>query len=396
MLDIKSNAKGMLVPRMTLTQRTAISEPATGLLVYQTDGVAGFYYNTGTPLSPDWVVLASTATTGTTQWLNNGSKIYYNTDFVGIGINNPSSRLHIKQDGNTQTNLIIENTDAGAGSGERLSFNNEEGAAAGIVMHDISSTFGSAMNLFNNRSNGHIRFTTAGNAKMYIGNNGLVGIGNNFTSPAGLLHVRGAEWSTYPVIIESSNPGNVGPSLRFTGASHTYDIIGATGTGATPGSDYFAVFDNTASAYRLVISPSGLVGIGTSTPNSAVRLHLETSTENYAMYVGNLYSGNAGRYGIYSISNNNPGYGFGIRTEGGYMGAYLEASAPAYTGSIYGVYGYANGPGGAGTHYGVYGFATGGATNYAGYFNGNVHVTGTLSKAANDLRAAHLYNSHPP
>lgn len=53
-LDIVSpaNDKGLLVPRMLETERTAIASPATGLLLYQTDGVAGFYYFNGT----DWVL----------------------------------------------------------------------------------------------------------------------------------------------------------------------------------------------------------------------------------------------------------------------------------------------------------------------------------------------------
>jgi hypothetical protein len=37
MLDIVSNNKGMLVPRMSTLQRNAIISPATGLLVFDTD-----------------------------------------------------------------------------------------------------------------------------------------------------------------------------------------------------------------------------------------------------------------------------------------------------------------------------------------------------------------------
>ena len=47
MLDVSSTSKGMLVPRMTTAQRNAIALPATGLMIYQTDGTAGFYYYTG-------------------------------------------------------------------------------------------------------------------------------------------------------------------------------------------------------------------------------------------------------------------------------------------------------------------------------------------------------------
>ena len=37
-LEVVSTSKGVLIPRMTLAQKGAIATPATGLLVYQTDG----------------------------------------------------------------------------------------------------------------------------------------------------------------------------------------------------------------------------------------------------------------------------------------------------------------------------------------------------------------------
>ena len=43
-LDINSFQKGMLVPRMLQPEREAITNPAVGLLVYQTNGQTGFYY----------------------------------------------------------------------------------------------------------------------------------------------------------------------------------------------------------------------------------------------------------------------------------------------------------------------------------------------------------------
>ncbi|MEO7044958.1 MAG: tail fiber domain-containing protein [Ferruginibacter sp.] len=48
LLDIESTTKGLLVPRMSNTQRNAIASPAIGLMIYQTDATPGFYYYTGT------------------------------------------------------------------------------------------------------------------------------------------------------------------------------------------------------------------------------------------------------------------------------------------------------------------------------------------------------------
>jgi hypothetical protein len=47
-LDISSTTQGVLVPRMTKAQRDIIATPATGLLVYQTDNIPGFYFFNGT------------------------------------------------------------------------------------------------------------------------------------------------------------------------------------------------------------------------------------------------------------------------------------------------------------------------------------------------------------
>ncbi len=58
-LDVKSTTQGILIPRMTETQRDNISSPAVGLLVFQTDGTAGFYYHDGT----EWMSIAGTSTT---------------------------------------------------------------------------------------------------------------------------------------------------------------------------------------------------------------------------------------------------------------------------------------------------------------------------------------------
>ncbi len=109
-LDVKSSSKGFLAPRMTTAQRTAVVSPAEGLLVYQTDGTKGFYYFT----AGAWTML----TPG--QWTTSGSNIYYNTGNVGVGVNNPTlplvvkDTLEIRRTG-TMSELLFTNT---AGTGD--------------------------------------------------------------------------------------------------------------------------------------------------------------------------------------------------------------------------------------------------------------------------------------
>jgi hypothetical protein len=55
-LSINANDKGILIPRMSLSQKNAIVFPATGLLIYQLDSSPGFYYFNGTA----WVTLLTT------------------------------------------------------------------------------------------------------------------------------------------------------------------------------------------------------------------------------------------------------------------------------------------------------------------------------------------------
>lgn len=46
-LDLSSINSGLLIPRMIESERVGITNPAEGLLVYQTDATAGFYYYDG-------------------------------------------------------------------------------------------------------------------------------------------------------------------------------------------------------------------------------------------------------------------------------------------------------------------------------------------------------------
>ena len=72
-LDITSTTKGLLIPRMTETQRDAISSPATGLMIYQTDGTVGFYYYNGS----SWAEVAATSKTYSIGDVVNGGVVFW-------------------------------------------------------------------------------------------------------------------------------------------------------------------------------------------------------------------------------------------------------------------------------------------------------------------------------
>ena len=88
-LDVQSTTKGVLVPRMTEVQRAAITLPAKGLMVYQTDNTEGYYYNAGTEAAPSWVKIGlektAVAFAATTTVIQNYTapafaKVQFNTE----------------------------------------------------------------------------------------------------------------------------------------------------------------------------------------------------------------------------------------------------------------------------------------------------------------------------
>ncbi len=78
LLEIKSTNKGLLIPRMTQTQRNAIASPAKGLLIYQTDNTSGFYYYSGSI----WKALAASSTGANTSLSNLSSTTAINTSML--------------------------------------------------------------------------------------------------------------------------------------------------------------------------------------------------------------------------------------------------------------------------------------------------------------------------
>ncbi|ALO14313.1 hypothetical protein L21SP5_00641 [Salinivirga cyanobacteriivorans] len=115
------------------------------------------------------------------------------------------------------------------------------------------------------------------------------------------------------------------------------------------------------------------VGINTD-PSPSIQLYVDDPTAN---------NDNPAIYGVHNVTDN---YGIGVQGLGRFIG--VRGRGYTVTSNAFGIYGYAYGSG-TGTRYGVYGYATGGTTNWAGYFSGNVNVTGTVTKANSATKIDH-------
>jgi len=93
MLDVKSNDKGMLIPRMSTSEMNNISNPATGLMIYNiTENV--FYFFNGTV----WKNVNEAVSDN--DWVVNGNDMYSGlTGNVGIGTNSPGSKFQVYSNG---------------------------------------------------------------------------------------------------------------------------------------------------------------------------------------------------------------------------------------------------------------------------------------------------------
>jgi len=109
--------------------------------------------------------------------------------------------------------------------------------------------------------------------------------------------------------------------------------------------------------------------------------HYEGTSDSVSTHVvHSQYRGGNG-YGVAVYGESNvidDSWGIGGHFDGGYVGCYGEAHSSAidpFSGLSAGVWGYANG---VDTNYGIYGQAGGGSVNYAGYFDGDIYVGGTI------------------
>ncbi len=329
-LDVQSTERGLLIPRMTQTQRENISDPATGLLVYQTDGTKGFYYNMGTPVTPDWIGLSSTLITqiadadddtkvqvesspdaDSIHFEVNGTRAMTITPngHVGIGTSAPVHKLSIEGG-----NLLV---DAYQTQGTGISFRNGQSLYnMGIISYDHGgggvTPDGLTISAFDGLS-----FSTGSNSRnvrMIIDAAGNIGIGT--TTPEGMLEVGNASGGS--IVISNTNYKLSGSNrtlpLKFNsggpGAERTHPVAQVVGIDTYAGGVYlgelafYTLYGSSQERMRITslgkigintVTPSNLlivngdadftgdVGIGTSDPDASAILELNSTTQGFLL-----------------------------------------------------------------------------------------------------------------
>jgi len=135
MLDISATDKGILIPRLTTSQRNNISNPATGLVVYDTDLQSFIFYN-GT----EWVFVSDVkeiddlldgATPGSSVYLGDRAGMNDDGTNSNVGIGEIALLNNTSGDNNVAVGyaaLLYTTTGGGnVGVGTRALMNNTEG-----------------------------------------------------------------------------------------------------------------------------------------------------------------------------------------------------------------------------------------------------------------------------
>ena len=247
-LDVKSISKGFLIPRLTQAQRTAITSPAQGLLVFQTDGTSGFYYYTGSA----WAMLASG---GATWSLTGNAGTSYATNFLGT-TDNTSMRFRTN---NTQR--MIMDSLGNVGIGTSPGFTTGTFQEKFLVDAGATSSFNAmvARGTINNYFQLNIQNKSSGNTAS----SDVVATADNGTETVNYVDLG---------INSSGNTQNVfgNPDDAYLYTTGNNFLIGTATAGKAL---VFMTAGTTQSTNeRMRIDSLGKVGIGTTTPATALHV----------------------------------------------------------------------------------------------------------------------------
>lgn len=252
-LDVSSTNKGMLVPRMTTAQRTAIASPATGLVVYD-NSLNQFYFYNGTA----WTAMA-TGPNANNYWTLSGGNLYNNVGtLVGVGVTTPAANLDVTGNAAGANALLLRsgNTSFSTASNQILfGFGNTSN-----YRHAIKTRHNSGGAGVGNALDFYLWQTSDGAGTigtkhiMTLEGTGNVGIGN--TNPATTLDVNG---KTKTVTFQITTGATNGYVLQSDAAGNA-SWVNANTLGTT---NYW-----TLSGGNLYNNSGSNVGIGTTTPTN--------------------------------------------------------------------------------------------------------------------------------
>ena len=192
LLDVKGD-KGILIPRMTSTQRDAITAPATGLLVYQTDDTPGFYHYNGS----SWVKIDAGGDGN--YWSLDGTNLDYSTGNVGIGLGSSIPNAKLDVNGNIALNDNQIHLRGGTDNNHMIEY---DSSIDGLKLTGYDAIVLTTSDISN-----------ATNGKDLVVRDGRVGINTN-TPSRGLLDVNGyynndaGGFTFYALIGEGCNNGS--------------------------------------------------------------------------------------------------------------------------------------------------------------------------------------------
>lgn len=259
MLDVTSTAKGLLVPRMTTAARTAITAPATGLLVYD-NTLSLFYYYNGT----SWAPIAPL----TNGWsINGNSGTVSGTNFLGT-VNNQAldiktgNLLHMRIRTNGQIEVLNTGRSVFLGEGAGLWDDANNRYNVGIGSSVMQQGGSAATTTTGSTSIGNNSMQSTTNTASYNTAGGTFAMGNyvvggNFNTALGeiaLLALSNGNYNTALGVraLLNNNTGNYNVGIGYNPLSQISSGSENTGIG------YYAVAGTTTGNYNTGIGTSAL------------------------------------------------------------------------------------------------------------------------------------------